>query len=126
MRRTVTLTLALSAALTLASPVLADTKDVTQTADGWQAVACVDAETPRAARVAEMKAQAAIVRDRESSRVYGHEAHAPESMGGNQLRVASYSGGRMKPHHIATWGEHDAATGRALSCVRVMESPHRS
>jgi hypothetical protein len=126
MQRTVTLTLALSAALTLASPVLADSSDVTLTSDGRQAVTCVDAKTPRAALVAELKAQAAIVRDREASRVYGHEAHAPESMGGNQLRVASYSGGRMQPHRIATWGEHDAATGREVSCVRVMESTHRS
>ena len=121
MDRALTWALTISAALTLATPALAETREVTQADGAWQAVVCVGAGRPHASRVAEMKAQAAIVREREAHRIYGHEAHAPESMGGNQLRVASYSSGRVRPIRTATWGERDADTGSELSCVRVVE-----
>lgn len=122
MDRQLSWALTMAAALTLASPALAETREITQAEGAWEAVVCVDAEIPQAARVAELKAQAAMVRAREADRVYGHEAHST-TLDGPGLRVASYSSGRMQAHRVTTWGDHDAATGREMSCARVMEGP---
>ncbi len=121
MDRQLSWALTMAAALTLASPALAETREITQVEGAWEAVVCVDAEIPQAARVAELKAQAAMVRAREADRLYGHEALS--TVDGAGLRVASYSSGRMQAHRVTTWGDHDEATGRELSCARVMEGP---
>ncbi|WP_304526913.1 hypothetical protein [Halomonas sp. I5-271120] len=123
MIRAITMGLTASAALILGGQALADSSAADFNNGAWHGTACVASSAERADRIAVIKARAAIVREREADRIYGHERLDNE---GNRhsLRVSSYSGGKMRPVRVAeTWVEHEAEAGHETTCVRVTEQP---